>query len=77
VPLVGGSGDRYRNLVERFFNKLKQFRGIATRYDKNRDNFLAAISLYPQGSGCAVMSLLPNTNFCFSSRIAQYVTSPT
>ncbi len=36
---------RYRNLVERFFNKLKQFRGIATRYDKNPDNFLAAIKL--------------------------------
>ena len=34
---------RYRNLVERFFNKLKQFRGLATRYDKNPDNFLAAI----------------------------------
>ena len=34
---------RYRNLVERFFNKLKQFRGLATRYDKNADNFLAAI----------------------------------
>ena len=25
---------RERNLVERFFNKLKHFRGIATRYDK-------------------------------------------
>ena len=36
---------RYRNLVERFFNKLKQFRGIATRYDKSPDNFLAAIKL--------------------------------
>ena len=36
---------RYRNLVERFFNKLKQFRGIATRSDKNPDNFLAAIKL--------------------------------
>ena len=23
-----------RNLIERFFNKLKQFRAIATRYDK-------------------------------------------
>jgi len=31
--------------VERFFNKLKQFRGIATQYDKNPDNFLAAIKL--------------------------------
>ncbi len=36
---------RYSNLVERFFNKLKQFRGIATRYDKNPDNLLAAIKL--------------------------------
>jgi transposase len=31
--------------VERFFSKLKHFRGIATRYDKNPDNFLAAIKL--------------------------------
>jgi len=23
-----------RNLIERFFNKIKHFRGIATRYDK-------------------------------------------
>lgn len=36
---------RQRNLVERFFNKLKQFRGIATRYDKNHLNFLAAVKL--------------------------------
>ncbi len=36
---------RQRNLVERFFNKLKQFRGIATRYDKNPENFLAALKL--------------------------------
>ena len=34
-----------RNLVERFFNKLKQFRGIATRYDRKAQNFLAAIKL--------------------------------
>jgi transposase len=36
---------RYRNLVERFFNKLKHFRGVATRYDKRADNFLAGIKL--------------------------------
>ena len=36
---------RQRNLVERFFNKLKQFRGIATRYDKDPRNFLAAVKL--------------------------------
>jgi len=34
-----------RNLVERFFNVLKQFRGIATRYEKTARNFLAGIHL--------------------------------
>ena len=36
---------RSRNLVERFFNKIKNFRAIATRYDKRADNFLASIQL--------------------------------
>ena len=36
---------RYRNLVERFFNKLKHFRAVATRYDKRDDNFLASVQL--------------------------------
>ncbi len=34
-----------RNLIERFFNKLKHFRAIATRYDKLDRNFLAAVQL--------------------------------
>jgi hypothetical protein len=29
------------NLVDRFFNKLKHFRAVATRYDKRDDNYLA------------------------------------
>lgn len=36
---------RERNLIERFFNKLKHFRRIATRYDKSARNFLAAVLL--------------------------------
>lgn len=36
---------RYRNLVERFFNKLKHFRAVATRYDKSDANYLAAVKL--------------------------------
>jgi transposase len=36
---------KQRNLIERYFNKLKQFRGIATRYDRDPLNFLAAIKL--------------------------------
>ena len=34
-----------RNLIERFFNKLKHFRRIATRFDKLARNFLAAVLL--------------------------------
>lgn len=34
-----------RNLLERFFNKAKQFRRIATRYDKLSENYLAALKL--------------------------------
>ena len=36
---------RQRNLVERFFNRIKQFRGLATRYDRKPENFLAALKL--------------------------------
>jgi len=34
-----------RHLIENFFCKLKQFRAIATRYDKTVQNFLAAVYL--------------------------------
>jgi Transposase DDE domain len=33
------------NLVERFFNKIKQCRRVATRYDKLAANYLAFIQL--------------------------------
>ena len=34
-----------RHLIENFFAKLKQYRAIATRYDKCKVNFLAGIYL--------------------------------
>jgi transposase len=34
-----------RHLIENFYCKLKQYRAIATRYDKTARNFLAAIHL--------------------------------
>ena len=34
-----------RHLIENFYCKLKQFRAIATRYDKTARNFLAGIYL--------------------------------
>jgi putative transposase len=36
---------RARNLIERMFCRLKDFRRIATRYDKRSDTFLSAICL--------------------------------
>jgi len=34
-----------RNRIERFFNKLKQFRRVATRYDKLLQNFMGFVKL--------------------------------
>jgi len=34
-----------RNVIERMFGRLKDFRRVATRYDKNAENFLAALCL--------------------------------
>ena len=34
-----------RNLIERFFNSIKHFRAIATRYEKTARNFLAGLHL--------------------------------
>lgn len=42
-----------RNLVERFFNRLKQFRRLATRYDKLASRFNAFLHL-----ACAYVWLL-------------------
>jgi len=45
VPAFSAFLYRYRNLIERFFNKLKHFRAIATRYEKHDANYLALIKL--------------------------------
>jgi transposase len=45
VPAFSPYLYRYRNLVERFFNKLKHFRAVATRYDKSPENYLASVKL--------------------------------
>ena len=34
-----------RNVIERMFGRLKDFRRVATRYDKNADNFMAGLCL--------------------------------
>ena len=45
VPAFSRYLYRYRNLVERFFNKLKHFRAIATRFEKHDANYLALVKL--------------------------------
>ena len=57
IPLIPPRSNRYdgityskakykkRNLIERCFNKLKQFRHIATRYDRSALNYLAMIKI--------------------------------
>lgn len=41
-----------RNLIERFFSRIKQFRRIATRYDKLAKSFLSFVHL-----ACAIVWL--------------------
>ncbi len=36
---------RYRNLVERFFSKLKHFRAVTARFEKDPANYLALVKL--------------------------------
>jgi len=36
---------RKRNIIERFFNKLKHFKAIATRYEKHDANYMALVKL--------------------------------
>lgn len=45
VPAFSQFLYRYRNLVERFFNKIKHFRAVATRFEKHDANYLALIKL--------------------------------
>ena len=40
-----------RNIIERFFSKLKQFRRVATRYDKLLANFMASSNSLLSQSG--------------------------
>lgn len=45
VPAFSAFLYRFRNLVERFFNKIKHFRAIATRFEKHDANYLALVKL--------------------------------
>ena len=44
-PAFSPHAYKRRNLVERFFNKIKHYRAVATRFDKHDANFLACVKL--------------------------------
>ncbi len=45
-PAFAGATYKHRNVVERCFNRLKQWRGVApTRHDKRADNYRAGLLL--------------------------------
>jgi transposase len=45
VPAFSPQLYRLRNLIERFFSKLKHFRAVATRFEKHDANYLALVKL--------------------------------
>ena len=45
IPLFSPVLYKQRNQVERFFNKLKHFRAVATRFEKHDANYLALVKL--------------------------------
>jgi transposase len=55
--------DREGNLVERFFNMLKHFRAIATRYDKLAKIFLAGVHLACAGKPAKTKGFMRNEAF--------------
>jgi len=49
-PVISNKSNRrqphpFNKIIERMFGRLKDFRRVATRYDKNADNFLAALCI--------------------------------
>ena len=44
-PAFSPRAYKLRNRVERFFNRIKHYRAVATRYDKHDANFLASVKL--------------------------------
>ena len=45
VPSFDREAYRERNVIERLINRLKQWRRIATRYEKRAANYLAMLTL--------------------------------
>lgn len=55
---------RTRNVVERFFNRIKHFRRVSTRYDKLADSYLVIVSLTVEDSTGRYNSLMESFSWC-------------
>lgn len=64
---------RQRNLIERVFRKLKQFRRVPIRFDKLARNFLTAALLASIRFGSELMCPLPDLKYwpSFTSSLAE------
>ena len=59
---------RWRNLVERLFNKLKNWRRIATRYDKTKESYLGFVNLV------SALQWIPFVHETYDSAAAGFLT---
>jgi len=58
--LIDRARYRQRNRVERFFNRLKDFRRLATRYEKTAASFLGFIHFFAALCWCDQLSVSPS-----------------
>ena len=63
---------RNRNAIERMFCRLKDFRRVATRYDRNATNLLGAVCLAADRQ-LLVMSLDPRPGFRPTKTPGRYI----
>ena len=62
-PPFSATAYRSRNLIERFFNKLKHYRAVATRYEKHAANYLALVQLTAAQIWMRFMSRSPSVHW--------------
>jgi transposase len=75
-PAFGKQVYKRRNVVERCFNRLKQCRGIATRYDKTTESCpaaatLASLLMRAWGSSMPASSSPPRCRYSYESTLIE------
>lgn len=68
---------KYRKSVERFFSKIEHFQAVATRYDKDPDNFLASVQGFVDAAAVARTAWQPAHHRCAVRRRLSTACQPT